>query len=104
MTTAVVAGVLGLILIGVLLSPFWLGAGGSLQAGASINSPEHLMSMKTALLKRYVAEETAHARGELSALAWSKRSAFLTNRYIDVARRLDFLQHSNPQSGAPTHG
>lgn len=104
MTTAVLAGVIGLLLIGILLSPFWLGEGGALQAGASINSPEHLMAMKTALLKRYVAEEAAHAKGDLSALAWSKRRDFLTNRYIDVARRLDFLQHSGSQAGATTHG
>lgn len=100
MTTAVVAGIIGLLLIALLLSPFWQGNGGSLQAGASISSPEQLMAMKAALLKRYVTEEAAHGRGELSALAWGKRRDFLMNRYIDVARRLDFLQHT----GAKAHG
>ncbi len=100
MATAVVAGLIGIVLLAVLMTPFWLGPGGPLQAGMSINSPEQLKALKTALLQRYLTEEAAHARGELSALAWNKRREFLTNRYIDVARRLDFIQHAGEKPHA----
>ena len=40
--------VISLILLSVLLAPFWLGRGGLLQAGSSINSPSELQAIKTA--------------------------------------------------------
>ena len=92
--------VLSLILLSVLLAPFWLGRGGLLQAGSSINSPSELQAIKTALLKRYVDDELAFKSGNLSPLSWEQRKSFLTNRYIDASRRLDFLQHSHQSGGA----
>lgn len=87
------AVVIGVLLIAVLLAPFFSGQGGLLAIGATINSPERLESLKTALLQRYLEDEAAHAAGHLSKIAWEKRKAFLTNRYVDASRRLDFLRN-----------
>jgi hypothetical protein len=95
-----VAVFIGILLIAVLLAPFWFGHGGLLQAGSSINSPSDLQALKDALLKRYLEDEKAFKAGHLSATSWEQRQSFLTNRYIDAARRLDFLQHTQPSRGA----
>jgi flagellar basal body-associated protein FliL len=88
------AVVIGILLISVVLAPFWFGAGGLLQASAQVNSKETLVALKDALIKRYVEEEKAFKAGNLSQLAWNKRKVFLTHRYVDAARRLDFLEHT----------
>lgn len=82
----------GILLVVVLTAPFFLGHGGLLAASASINSPSTLRSLKEAVLQRYIQDEAAHKAGSLSDLAWERRKAFLTNRYVDAARRLDFLE------------
>lgn len=84
----------GLLVITAIVLPFFVGAGGLLQAGASINSKPKLAAMKDAVLKRFVEDEAAYAKGDLSKLAWEKRKAFLTHRYVDAARRLDYLEHA----------
>jgi hypothetical protein len=88
----VVAASIGIILLVAILSPFFTGPGGLLQAASSINSPETLESLKQAILQRYVEDETSFTQGGLSNLAWDKRRSFLVNRYIDAARRLDFVR------------
>jgi hypothetical protein len=87
-----IAVVIGVIVITIILSPFFVGAGGLLAAGASINSPSRLEAIKAAVLKRYVEDEAAFQAGDLSRLAWDKRRAFLVNRYVDTVRRLDYLK------------
>lgn len=88
------AVVVGILLLSVVLGPFWIGQGGLLQASAQINSKDTLAGLKEALLKRYLEDEKAFKDGNLSALAWTKRKAFLTNRYVDATRRLDYLEHT----------
>lgn len=89
--TVYIAVAIGVALIVVVLAPFFVGAGGLLAAGASINSPEKLRAMKAAILHRFLADEEAHKSGSMSNLAWNRRKAFLINRYVDCARRSDFL-------------
>ncbi len=89
------AVVVGIVLLSVLLAPFWLGPGGLLQASSQINSKETLVGLKDALMKRYLEDEKAFKEGNLSQLAWSKRKDFLTHRYVDAARRLDYLEHTS---------
>lgn len=91
MIYAVVA--IGVLLIVALLAPFFTGAGGQLAAGASVNSPAKLQATKVVVLKRYLEDEAAFKRGDLSPLGWEKRKEFLGHRYIDTARRLDYLEH-----------
>lgn len=93
------AVLIGIILISVLVAPFLMGSGGLLQASSSINSPEKLQALKEALLKRYLEDERAFAAGSLSKAAWQGRKQFLTNRYIDAARRLDFLATLKDRGG-----
>jgi hypothetical protein len=83
----------GVALVVAVLAPFFTGKGGLLQAGASINSPSRLEATKEAVLKRYLEDEAAHKRGDLSRLGWEKRKEFLGHRYVDAARRLDYLKH-----------
>jgi hypothetical protein len=89
----------GIALVLLVSSPFLFGRGGLLAASSSINSKEKLSSLKIAVLNQYIADETLNRAGELSDLAWNKRRGFLVNRYIDSARRLDFLEHIDAAAG-----
>lgn len=83
--------VVTILLILILLAPFFLGSGGLLQEANSINSVERLEALRQALLVRYLQDEESFKEGNLSERAWKKRQEYLTNRYIDVTRRSDFL-------------
>lgn len=83
----------GILLVLAVLAPFFTGDGGLLAASSSVNSPSQLEATKAAVLKRYLEDEAAHKRGDLSQLGWEKRKEFLVHRYIDAARRLDYLLH-----------
>lgn len=82
----------------VLLSPFFLGAGGVLAAASAENSREKLQSLKSQLLKQYISDESAASEGHMSQREWVSRKQFITNRYIDAARRLDYLQSENTET------
>jgi len=90
---------IGVLFISALLTPFWLGRGGLLQASASINSQSQLVGLKEALLKAYINDEKAFAAGAMPSRSWLQRRDFLTNRYIDAARRLDFLIRTQTANG-----
>jgi hypothetical protein len=87
----VIAASIGVLLLVSILGPFFWGPGGLLQEASSINSPVRLEALKHAILKRYLEDESSFSQGHLSQLAWDKRRHFLVNRYIDTARRLDFV-------------
>lgn len=88
----------------VILLPFFVGKGGQLQAAASINSPEKLEAIKNSILKRYLEDEKAFDEKRLPKLAWEQRKSYLSNRYIDAARRHDYLktlvEENQAQGGA----
>lgn len=84
---------IGFLVITALVLPFFRGQGGFLQAGASVNSPARLQAMKDAVLVRFLEDEAAFKKGDLSKLAWERRKAFLSHRFVDASRRLDFLEH-----------
>lgn len=94
----IVALVIAALLLAAVLSPFFVRESRVLSHGSSINSPETLRSLKDQLVRRMVEEEQAHRAGSLSDSAWNKRKQFLVNRYIDAARRLDFLEKVAKQS------
>lgn len=75
-----------------ILSPFVLAKGGQLRVAASINSPDQLEAIKKSILARYIEEERAFNEKRILKMAWEQRKAYLTNRYIDAARRLDYLK------------
>ncbi len=84
--------VLSLILIFAVVTPFFWGQGDLLQAASSENSRERLTAMKQAILKRYVEDEAAFEKKLLSKRIWEQRRQFLANRYVDAARRLDYVK------------
>lgn len=95
MTYAIVITAL---LILIVFAPFFVGSGGYLQEANSINSVERLEALREALLLRYLQDEDSFKQGNLSERAWNKRKEYLTNRYIDVTRRSDFLSRMNHES------
>lgn len=96
----VISVAISLVLILVLMTPFFAKDSSALSQSSSINDPKLLQALKDSLVKRYVDEDAAHKRGSLSALAWEKRRLFLVNRYVDAARRLDYLDKISEVSAA----
>lgn len=80
--------------IGALLavvSPMFRSEPTMLVASAAINDVEKLVALKEEILNRYLNDELACQTKRLSARAWHRRRIFLVNRYLDVCRRLDYL-------------
>lgn len=95
----IVSGIFAFAAILAVVAPFFTGRGGFLAAAGTIDDPARLEAMKNAIVARIVKEEAAHASGDLSAREWARREAYLRHRYIDVARRLDFLKRSSSARG-----
>jgi hypothetical protein len=83
----------GLIATVVVLLPFFFGRGGQLAAASFEVSSERLQEQKNVIIDRFLKEETSFKNGFISRRAWAARQQFLTNKYIDASRRLDFLDH-----------
>jgi hypothetical protein len=81
-----------------ILSPFVFGKGGSLAAASSESSIEKLNAQKELILARFIQDELSFQRKEIGARAWAERQRFLVNRYIDVARRMDYLHYIKQQN------
>ena len=93
-----------LVVLLVLLAPFFLQRGEQLQDASSVNSPEKLEAIKQSLLKRYLEDEEAHRQKLISDGVWVRRKRFLTTRYIDAARRLDYIRYLEKQQNQPGGG
>lgn len=85
------AGILSVLTFMIVLSPLVLGKGGTLQSASSLNSPERLVATKNAILKRYIEDEKSFEDKKINKLMWEQRKQYLSNRYIDAARRLDYI-------------
>ena len=85
--------VTSVIVLSVVLLPFALGSGGPLALASSETSLDTLVKTKEAILKRYLIDEKSFADKEISARAWGLRQKFLVHRYIDAARRYDYICH-----------
>ena len=101
------ASIVSVITVVFILLPLLLADDGRLASASSLNSPERLEAVKKALLKRYIEDEKAFESKAIPKLVWEQRKLFLSNRYIDAARRLDYLRdviaHQNPASGPSAH-
>ncbi|MDD9951799.1 MAG: hypothetical protein OXT67_09565 [Zetaproteobacteria bacterium] len=82
-----------------LLVPFWLGEGGALESAAAFDDVELLEQASEKILQRYLAEEKAAAEGDLTQTEWKKREVFLTDRYVDLRRRHDYLVEHASKDG-----
>ncbi len=74
-----------------LLMPFFVGSGGPLSPHSSLGSPESLEFMRKRLLDNYLKCEELFMNQQLTKREWEQRQIFLTNRYVDLTRRLDAL-------------
>jgi hypothetical protein len=85
------AVVVSIVAVLFVLLPLLFGQGGQLASASSLNSPERLKAVKRALLMRYIEDEKAYESKAIPKLVWDQRKQFLVNRYIDAARRLDYI-------------
>lgn len=97
MTLVIALGIAFLVSI-VLLMPFFVGPGGQLQSSAASQSLPELLEIKRAVVARYIHEEQEFNSGELSSASWKQRRSYLVNRYVDAARRIDFLGAAKKQN------
>jgi len=93
-----IGSMLSLALIVCVLSPFWLGKGGLLLPASTLSDPDKARRLKKIVLNRYVSDENAFNDGAISKSEWNQRRQFLTNRYIDLSRRLDYLMDDESQA------
>ena len=85
------AFIVALFALTIILSPLIIGKGGRLASASSLNSPERLVATKTAILQRYIEDERSFDAKKVSKMVWEQRKQYLSNRYIDAARRLDYI-------------
>jgi len=86
-----------LFVLSFLFIPFFVGPGGQLSANASLESEESLEGMQKSLLEHYVKNERLFANSQLRKREWEQRQSFLTNRYVDITRRLDWIRFQKGQ-------
>lgn len=92
MQIMIAASVAVLVLVFLLL-PFFFGKGGRLEAASYIDSNDELHRIKDQLIARYLADEQAASGQWISAREWARRRRFILNRYVDAARRLDYVTY-----------
>lgn len=85
------AGILSVVVAAIIISPLILAKDGALASASSLNSPERLLATKNAILKRYIEDEKTFEDKKISKIVWEQRKQYLSNRYIDAARRLDYI-------------
>jgi hypothetical protein len=85
------AGILSVVCAAIIISPLFLARDGALASASSLNSPERLLATKNAILKRYIEDEKTFEDKKISKIVWEQRKQYLSNRYIDAARRLDYI-------------
>ena len=74
-----------------IVSPMLRSETTALAASAAVNDVKKLTALKHEILERYLNDERAWQTKQLSARGWHSRQNFLVNRYLDVCRRLDYL-------------
>jgi hypothetical protein len=91
--------VVTVVVLSLIVLPFFVGQGGALQSASAVHSVDQLDGMRHAILERYLEDEQAFEKQLMSKSVWENRKLFLTHRYIDVVRRLDFLKASQGVQG-----
>lgn len=98
MNLVLLCAVIAVVVMVIVLTPFFYGPGGKLAPGASISDIQQLEKIRQQIIERFVEEEKAFGDGQLAESTWKKRQEFLENRYIDVCRRIDFIGKVEGQS------
>lgn len=99
-----IGAVIGLFAICMVLLPFFSGNGGLLQDAAAADSLVRLQERRTAILNRWLSEEKQHATGMITDREWSLRKVYLSGRYVDVTRRMDWLKSAESSSPRSSEG
>jgi len=87
----ILAAVTALVVIVIICAPFLIGRGGALASASALSSVDHLEKVKNAIIGRYVKDQQAFENKEIGKKSWRGRQGFLLRRYVDAARRLDYL-------------
>lgn len=98
MELLIVAGLFALLALFVVTAPFLVGEGGFLQDASSSDSERVLTGRQEAILQRWIKDELAASKGEISNVEWNQRQRYLTSRYVDFARRISWLKQSEVNS------
>lgn len=83
--------ILAVVALLAIVSPMLRSEKAVLAASAAINDVKKLTALKHEILDRYLNDERAWQTKQLSTRGWHSRQTFLVNRYLDVCRRLDYL-------------
>lgn len=88
-----------LVVLALILLPFFVGEGGRLQDASVSDSESDLEARLESLLRRWLREESAFLSGEITNTEWNQRQRYLTSRYVDAAKRLAWMRASGSRSG-----
>lgn len=91
--------VISLLVLVAIFAPFKFGAGGLLQDASASDSRQDLELRLSALLQRWIKDEAAFAAGEISQTEWRQRQRYLTARYVDTSRRLEWIIATTKDAG-----
>ena len=92
--------VISAVVVGGVLSPFFVGIGGELQDASASDSIADLELRQTSILNRWLKDEAASREGEISGTEWKLRQRYLTSRYVDCARRQAWIKANSGHSHA----
>lgn len=86
-----IAAILSCCCLIVILWPFFDSKGGVLSEGFFETSADIVEKKMALIVARYVQDEQDFKDHKLSNFEWKSRQSFLMNRYVDLARRYEFI-------------
>ena len=95
---SLVAIFIGVVVLIAVSLPFFMGEGGLLLDAAKNDSIENLEKKQKIILERWLTDEGAATSGLITPREWSMREVYLTNRYVDTTRRIDWLRNQERTS------
>ena len=75
-----------------LICPFWLTSKESLSLYKNLHDKDQIHLRQESLVDRFLETEKSYKKGLLTKKEFDNRKNFLTNRYLDLGRRLDSLE------------
>ena len=91
MNILLICVLISIVVMVIVLAPFFVGKGGRLAPASSINDVTQLQTIQKNIIQRFISEEKSFGEGSINEATWKRRREFLESKYIDVTRRIDFL-------------
>lgn len=88
----IIAVVLVVLCLGIIWISFASGSKSPLASASAVNSVDVLVLTKASILDQWAQEQTMFTSGSITGREWKQRQSYLESRYIDVARRIDYLK------------